>query len=155
MGFKRAGSGWTAAVVLACLAAGTAAIPWAVAQRPMTLATASATAVSTPGRPVEAVARAPATKAHRADQPASRPSVLVEEPGKTRGKAVCAECGIIEAVQRVDTPLQFTGWCDATEIARAQNTGKAYGRGFRADRESLRETVAAAIAASRPRRRTW
>jgi hypothetical protein len=72
-----------------------------------------------------------------------------EEPDKGRGKAVCTECGIIEAVQSIDTPLKFTGWCDAAEVARTQTSGRAYGRDFRGDRESLRETVAAAIATSR------
>jgi hypothetical protein len=72
-----------------------------------------------------------------------------EDPGKAWSKAGCAECGIVEAVQRIDTPLTFTGWCDAAEIARTQSSGRAYGRDFRADRESLSETVAAAIAASR------
>ena len=61
----------------------------------------------------------------------------------------CAECGVVESMQQIDTRLEFTGWCDAAEIARSQNSGDAFGRGFRRDRESLRETVAAAIAANR------
>ena len=92
----------------------------------------------------------PSTSAgYRADDAAARPALLVEDPVKARGKALCAECGIIEAVQRIDTPLKFTGWCDAAEIARTQNDGRAYGRDFRADREALSETVVAAIATSR------
>jgi hypothetical protein len=101
------------------------------------------------GNRVEAAMRPPTIQAYPANEPATRPALLVEEPGKARGKPICAECGIIESVQRIDTPMQFTGWCDATEIARTQNSGKAFGRDFRADRESLRETVAAAIAESR------
>jgi len=72
-----------------------------------------------------------------------------QEESRQRGKASCAECGVIESMQQIDTRLEFTGWCDAAEIARTQNSGNAFGRGFSGDRESLRETVAAAIAANR------
>lgn len=85
------------------------------------------------GRP-----RAPATRAPKA-----------HEASKPRGKVTCAECGVIESMQRIDTRLEFTGWCDAAEIARSQNGGSAFGRGFRGDRESLSETVAVASAANR------
>ena len=79
----------------------------------------------------------------------SAPAPATQDVAKLRGKAVCAECGVIESVQRIDTRLEFTGWCDAAEIARTQNSGKAFGHEFRGDRESLRETVAAAMAVNR------
>ena len=101
------------------------------------------------GNGVEGAMRPTVMQPSPVNEPATRPALLVEEPGKARGKAVCAECGIIESVQRIETPMQFTGWCDATEIARTQNSGKAFGRDFRADRESLRETVTMALAANR------
>jgi hypothetical protein len=85
----------------------------------------------------------------RSDEPVARPALLVEDPSKPRAKATCAECGIIESVQRIETPMAFTGWCDETEIARTQNSGKSFGREYGADREPLRDTVAAAIAESR------
>ena len=88
------------------------------------------------------------SEAYRAAEARARPAPLAEEASKPRGKG-CAECGVIESVQRIDTHLQFTGWCDAVEIARTENSGRAFGRDFRGDRESLRETVAAAIAAGR------
>src|SRR5262245_20128932 len=91
------------------------------------------------GPRVEAGARTPITEAYRADEPATRAANFTDDSSKIRGKPVCAECGIIESVQRIETPMQFTGWCDAAEIVRTQNSGKAYGGGFRADRESLRE----------------
>jgi len=92
----------------------------------------------------------PSTSAgYRADDAAARPALLVEDPVKARGKALCAECGIIESVQRIETPMAFTGWCDATELARAKNSGKSFGREYHADGEPLRDTVAAAIAESR------
>jgi len=56
---------------------------------------------------------------------------------------------VVESMQQIDTRLEFTGWCDAAEIARSQNSGNAFGREFGGDRESLRETVAAASAATR------
>jgi len=79
------------------------------------------------------------------------PAPPAQEESKLRGKtsSSCAECGVVESMQQIDTRLEFTGWCDAAEIARSQNGGDAFGRGFRHDRESLRETVAAAIAANR------
>ena len=89
------------------------------------------------------------TEAKRAGGPVASAAVLADDAAKSRGKPLCKECGIIEAVQRIDTPLAFTGWCDAAEIARTKNSGRAYGRDFRADREPLRDTVDAAIAASR------
>ena len=93
---------------------------------------------------------AAARAAHSADEAsATKPAPVSEDPAKARGKPLCAECGIIEAVQKIEAPLKFTGWCDESEIARAHNSGKAYGRDFRVDQEPLRETVAAAIAANR------
>lgn len=124
------------AVALACVAAAAVIITWAV---PKGLAA---------GGPVEAVVRPPVTEASRSGEPAARAAVLIEEPGKARGRPLCAECAIIESVQRIETPIQFTGWCDATEIARTQNSGTAFGLDFRGDRESLHETIAAAIAAN-------
>jgi hypothetical protein len=97
----------------------------------------------------EAAIRAPTSAGYRAEVPAARPAVLVEDPSKARAKAVCAECGIIESVQLIETPMAFTGWCDETEIARTRNSGKSFGRDYRVDREPLRDTVAAAIAESR------
>ena len=126
-----------AAVALACAAVVVAVIAWAL---PKGVAA---------GNRVEAVIRAPATEAYRAGDAAARPAMAIDDAGKAPGKPTCTECGIIESVQRIDTPLKFTGWCDAAEVARTQNSGKAFGRDFRADRESLRETVAAALAATR------
>ena len=77
------------------------------------------------------------------------PAPPEQEESKQPGKASCAECGVVESMQQIDTRLEFTGWCDAAEIARTQNSGNAFGRGFSGDRESLRETVAAASAANR------
>ena len=103
------------------------------------------------GNRVEAGSQASTPAASPRGQPGAKstPAVAVEDAAKAHGKPLCAECGIIESVQRIDTPLNFTGWCDATEIALTQNSGKAFGRDFGADRESLRETVAAGIAATR------
>jgi hypothetical protein len=99
------------------------------------------------GDRVEVAMRLPNSQVYRASESKEMPPS--EEAGKPRGKALCAECGVIESVQRIDTRIQFMGWCDAAEIVRTQNGGNAFGRGFREDRESLRETVAAAVAASR------
>ena len=93
--------------------------------------------------------RATVTGPHRPGEPTARPAILTDDPIKSHGKPLCHECGIIEALQRIETPLKFTGWCDATEIARTTNSGRAYGRDFRVDQEPLPDTVAAAIAASR------
>jgi len=122
--------------------AAVAALAWALPKG----ATAGATAAAAPR--VVAVTRASLRQGDR-PTPAAASAALADDPGKARGKPLCAECGIIEAVQRIDTPLKFTGWCDAAEIARTQNEGRAYGRDFRTDRESLSESVAAAIATSR------
>jgi hypothetical protein len=124
-----------AAVALACFAVVAAVLAWAL---PKGVAA---------GYRVEAI-HAPAIGAHRAGEATARPAPAVDEPAKAHGKPICAECGIIEAVQKIETPLSFTGWCDAAEIARSQNSGRAFGRDFRSDRESLRESVAAAIAAT-------
>ena len=138
-------TGFVGALALACVAAA-AAMAWTVPRG----ATAGATeGTGTAGHRVEAVARASMRDGDRPEQTAARPASPAEDAGKALGKAACVECGIIEAVQRIETPLKFTGWCDAAEIARTQSSGRAYGRDFRADRESLSETVAAAIATSR------
>jgi len=133
-------------IVLAFIAA-VAAVAWALPRGAAAGSTAAA------GHPPAAGHQAqPATRAARAGDrsgTAATAAVPADDPVKARGKPLCAECGIIEAVQRIDTPLKFTGWCDAAEIARTQNDGRAYGRDFRADRESLSETVVAAIAKSR------
>lgn len=138
-------TGVVGAVALACVAAA-AATAWTL-PRGATAGAPEGTGAA--GHRVEAVARASMREGDRLDPTAARPASPAEDAGKARGKAVCAECGIIEAVQRIDTPLKFTGWCDAAEIARTQSSGRAYGRDFRADREALSETVAAAIATSR------
>ena len=127
--------------VLASVAA-VAALTWVLPKG----ATAGGPAAT--GARVEAVTRASLREGDRR-APVAAPAAAADDPGKARGKPLCAECGIIEAVQRIDTPLKFTGWCDAAEIARTQNDGRAYGRDFRADREALSETVVAAIATSR------
>jgi hypothetical protein len=138
---ERARARYVGVAVLACFAA-VAAIAWVVPKG----ATAGSTAASR--HPVEAVTRGAMSDGARAE-PAASAAVPAEDPAKARTKPLCAECGIIEAVQRIDMPLKFTGWCDAAETVRTQNDGRAYGRDFRADRESLSETVAAGIAASR------
>jgi hypothetical protein len=127
--------------------AAVAAITWSLPKG----ATAGGTTGAAPAdHRVAVVSRASTHEGVRPGEVAARPALAApEEPGKARGKAICAECGIIEAVQRIDTPLKFTGWCDAAEITRTQSSGRAYGRDFRGDRESLRETVTAALAASR------
>jgi hypothetical protein len=130
---------------LACIAA-VAAMAWSLPRG----ATAGGTAgVRSAAHPVEVMAPASMPHGDRAEGAAAKPGSPADDPAKVRGKAACAECGIVVAMQRIDTPLQFTGWCDAAEIARTQSSGRAYGRDFRADRESLRETVAAAIASNR------
>ena len=96
-----------------------------------------------------ALKRPEAARSYAGGDASAKVARPIEDPGRLRGKPLCAECGTIEAVQRIETPLTFTGWCDETEIARAHNSGKAYGRDFRVDHEPLRETVAAAIAANR------
>lgn len=101
------------------------------------------------GGRVEAAMRPPESEASRAAPARATPAALVVEADKPRDKVSCAECGVIESVQRIDTRMAFTGWCDAVEIARTQTSGSAFGRDFRGDRESLRETVASAIAAVR------
>ena len=126
-----------AAATLACAAVVVAVVAWALPKGVLA------------GNRAEAVIRAPVAEAYRAGDAAGRPAAVVDDASKTSGKPICAECGVIESVQRIDTPLKFTGWCDAAEVALTQNSGKAFGRDFRADRESLRETVAAGIAATR------
>lgn len=125
------------AVALTVLAAIAAGIGWALPKG------------AAAGDRVQAAMRSPATEASRVAPPWARAAVRVEEADKARGKASCAECGVIESVQRIETRMAFTGWCDAVEIARTQTSGSAFGRDFRGDRESLPETVAAAIAAVR------
>jgi hypothetical protein len=138
-------TGVVGAVALACVAA-VAAIAWFL---PRGATAGAAEGAGSAGPRVAAVAPASIRGSDRPAEAAARTALPAEGAGRARGKSVCAECGIIEAVQRVDTPLKFTGWCDAAEIARTQSSGRAYGRDFRADRESLSETVAAAIATSR------
>ncbi len=92
--------------------------------------------------------RLPDSGAYRTPVPRATPVPATQEATKPRGKASCAECGRIESIQRIETRLEFTGWCDAAEIAQSQNSGNAFGHGFRGDRESLRESVAAGIAAN-------
>jgi hypothetical protein len=100
------------------------------------------------GDRMEIAMRLPDEEALRASEGEAKTPPPIEEVGKPQGKASCAECGIIESVQRIDTRIEFTSWCDAAEIARTQNSGGAFGRDFRGDRESLHETVAAAIASN-------
>ena len=143
-GAKRDFKPTQAAVALAGVAVVAAAIAWTLPK---------GIAAGNPVEPLRYARYAPTTQIYRSDEPAAkqpveRSAISSDEPGRASGKAVCAECGIIESVQRIETPLKFTGWCDAAEIARTQNSGKGFGRDFRADRESLRETVAVAIAAT-------
>jgi len=130
-----------AAIALAYVAAIAAVVGWS---SPKGIAASDAIQVAL-NHPNSGVVRAPAPAT-----PAQAPlAPAVQEESKARGKASCAECGVVESIQQIDTRLEFTGWCDAAEIARTQNSGNAFGREFGGDRESLRETVAAAIAATR------
>jgi hypothetical protein len=70
-------------------------------------------------------------------------------PAKARTKPLCAECGIIEAVQRIDMPLKFTGWCDAAETVRTQNDGHGLWPRLPRGPRIASETVAAAHRSSR------
>jgi len=101
------------------------------------------------GDRVDLAMRLPDTATHRASETLATPAPATPEAAKPRGKAICADCGVIESVQRIDTRIGFTGWCDAAEIARTQSSGAAFGRDFRGDREPLGETIAAAIAENR------
>jgi hypothetical protein len=73
----------------------------------------------------------------------------VTAAGKARRKVNCAGCGIVESMQRIDTPDEFIRWCEAGETVSGDVPGLVLvGRGPVAV-ESLADSVADVIADQR------
>jgi len=92
-----------------------------------------------------------ASTAPVAADPAEASSPATLGTGKSRAKVSCAECGVIVAVFRIDTPVPIMGGCYVEDglafHGRLMNAGRLYDPG------SLADTVASVIADGRGRKK--
>ena len=74
--------------------------------------------------------------------------------GKTRNKANCAECGVIESMRRIDKREEIVGWCGVDDSAGSPFSANLIDGGQRLDSVTLADTVADVVAGDRGAQKT-
>jgi outer membrane lipoprotein SlyB len=84
---------------------------------------------------------------------AGAPGQMMLATMSTQSRVNCAECGVIESMQRIDTHDRVMGGCNAGELARTRAAGTLFGDGEPDDAVSLADAVAGVIAGERAGRK--
>lgn len=101
-------------------------------------------------RPVELAMRQPEAGISNVVKASAEPSPAI---GKTRSKAKCTGCAVVESVQRIDTSHALMAVCDAGDSTRHRRGGNDFAGRGRDGVESLADTVASVIAGGRGSKR--